>query len=247
MAKLDKSVQITLIIVAAIIVLAVIGIIYFNSGSSANTIQVNGQATAEVAPDLITVYFDIETTGSNSKIAEDANSAIVDKLTNNIIAMGFSSSDLKTQSFQIYPEYDYTNGQKFLDYKASNSIKIQIPVGQKDKVSNLVDAGTTAGAGISYINFELTPALQRNAKTEAIKNASDDATVKAQAIADGFNKRLGRLVSVSLDNFNYQPWPIYASSSSGVASAPEAKSAAMNINPSAQEVSASVTAVYKLN
>jgi len=247
MVKLQKSVQITLIIAAAVVVLAIIGIIYLKSGSTENTIKVDGQATAEVAPDLITVYFSIETTGSTSKIAEDANSAIVSKLTNNIVALGFSESDLKTQSFNIYPEYDYSNGQKFLDYKASNSMKIQIPVAKKDKTSNVIDAGTNAGAGISYINFELTPALQQQAKTTAIKNASDDANVKAQAIADGFNKRLGRLVSVSLDNFDYRPWPVYASAESGIAGAPAAKSAAMNINPSEQEVSAYVTAVYKLS
>ncbi|VVB84056.1 Uncharacterised protein [uncultured archaeon] len=250
MHKLDKSVQITLIIVATVIALAVIGIIVFKSNSVSNTFNVNGQATSKVAPDLITVYFSIDTSGATSKEAEDANSAITDKLTDNIVALGFSKEELKTQSFNIYPEYDYSKSQRLIDYRASTSLKIELSIQQKDKISDIIDAGTNAGAGISYINFELTPSLQQNAKADAIKTASADAKVKAEALAQGFNKRLGRLVSVSLDQFNYNPWPVYtASADAGVGVAEsnaKAKSTMSSMTPSNQEVSAYVTAIYKL-
>lgn len=249
MHKIDKSVQITLIIVGAIIFLAIAGIILLKSNSTDNTIKVDGQATAKILPDLITVYFNVETTGKTSQEASDANSLIANKLSDNIVALGFSKDDLKTQNFNIYPEYDYYSGtQRLVDYKASNSLKIELSVQKKDKIGSVIDAGTNAGAGISYINFELTPILQQTAKTQAIETASEDARVKAEALAKGFNKKLGRLVSVSLDQFNYRPWPIYAASAvDGVTGNAEAKSTSANINPSNQEVSAYVTAVYKLN
>ena len=121
---------------------------------------------------------------------------------------------MKTENFNIYPEYNYNGGtQTLIDYKATNSLKIELSIDKKDKIGSVIDAGTNAGAGISYINFELTPALQQQAKAQAIENASVDARTKAEALANGFNKKLGRLVSVSLDQFNYNPWPIYASSS----------------------------------
>ena len=247
MAKIEKSVQITIIIAVAVLILASIVIGFFVSSSVANTIKVDGQATSKIAPDLITVYFNVETTGQTSQAASDANSLISNKLTDNIVALGFLKTDLKTQNFNIYPEYDYNQGQKLIDYKATNSLKIEVSVQNKDKIGSIIDAGTNAGAGISYINFELTPSLQQNAKAEAIENASTDARIKAEALAKGFNKRLGRLVSVSLDQFNYNPWPIYASStSSGVAGNAEAKRVSSDITPSNQEVSAYVTAIYKL-
>jgi len=242
--KLQKGVQITIIIAVAVIALAIIGVIAFKPSSTSNTIQVNGQATAKVAPDLISVYFNVNTKGSTSKAAEDANSEIVSKLTDNIVALGFKESDLTTEGYSIYPEYDYTNGQKLIGYIATHSLKIEVSSNQKDKVSSIIDAGTNAGAGISYINFELSPLLQQQAKTQAIKNASDDARIKAEAIASGFNKRLGRLVSVSLDEFNYYPWRIFEASTTGGAT--EAKTAVAGITPSDREVSAYVTAVYKL-
>jgi uncharacterized protein len=248
MAKMEKSVQITIIIAVSVLILASVIIGFVVSSSVANTIKIDGQATSKIAPDLITIYFNIETKGQTSQEASDANSLITNKLTSGIIALGFSKDELKTQNFNIYPEYDYNNGQKLIDYKATNSLKIELSIQNKEKVGSIIDAGTNAGAGISYINFELTPTLQQQAKTQAIKDASTDAKTKAEALANGFNKRLGRLVSVSLDQFNYNPWPIYASSttSSGVAGNAEAKRVSADITPSNQEVSAYVTAVYKL-
>ena len=250
--KLEKSVQITIIIVAAVILLVVIGIIYLKPTSTTDTFQVSGQATSKVSPVLITIYFSVDTKGATSKIAEDANSEIVSKLRDNVISLGFKESDLTTENYNIYPDYsyDYNKGtQTLIGYRATHTLKIELPSSQKDKVSSIIDAGTNAGAGISYINFELTPALQQQAKVTAIKDASDDARVKAEAIADGFNKKLGKLVSVSLDEFNYRPWNIYSSSDSsgGGVGAAEAKSAVADITPSNQDVSAYVTAVYKLN
>src|SRR4030042_1918134 len=170
MARMQKSVQITLIVVVAVIILTIIGVIAFRSNSTSNTIQVSGQATAKVSPDLISVYFNVDTKGTTSKAAEDANSAIVDKLTDNIVALGFDESDLTTDNYNIYPEYDYSGGsQTFKGYRATHSLRIELPSSQKDKVSEIIDAGTNAGAGISYVNFELSPSIEQQAKTDAIK------------------------------------------------------------------------------
>ena len=247
MVKMQKSVQITLIIVAAAIILAIIGFTALSGNSLANTIQVNGQATAKVSPDLISVYFSVDTKGSTSQLAEYENSEIVNKLKDNIVVLGFQENDLTTENYAIYPEYDYSGGsQRLTGYRATHSLKIEVSAEEKSKVSQIIDAGTNAGAGISYINFELSPSLEQSAKTQAIKAASDDAKIKAEAVAEGFDKNLGRLVSVSLNEFNYYPWAIYASRDSGVSGAEEAKTAVAEITPSSREVSASVIAVYRL-
>jgi hypothetical protein len=57
---------------------------------------------------------------------------------------------------------------------------------------------------------------------------------------------LGRLVSVSLDSFNYYPYRVYDSAETGTPSAEGAKTAVAGITPTEQDVSAYVTAVYKL-
>ncbi len=244
--KLHKSVQITLIIVLAVIILASVGIYFFKSGSMSNTISVNGQATENVMPDLISVYFNVETKGTTSSEAESENSLIVNKLKSAIVALGFSEDDLKTENFNIYPEYNYkSSDRQITGYRASHSLKIELSTDDKSKIGSVIDAGATAGAGISYINFELSPSLEQQYKAVAIKTASEDARVKAESIAEGFDKRLGRLVSVSLDNFNYSPWRVY--SSAGTSEDTQiAKEAVTTITPSEREVTAYVNAVYKL-
>ncbi len=250
MLKLKKQQKIIALIVGliALVLLGFFGYKYFFG----NTIQVSGQATAKVNPDLITVYFNVDTKGATSAEAQDKNSEITDKLKASIIALGFKESDLKTDSFSIYPEYDWSNGGngEITGYRATHSLKIETSANKTDELGDIIDAGTNAGAGINYINFELSDALQLSAKTDAIKLAATDARTKAEATAQGFNKRLGRLVSVSLNEFNYYPWNIYASDGATGGAVPaanaEAKSAVASITPSEREVSAYVTAVYKL-
>jgi uncharacterized protein len=245
--KISKPVQIILIISAVAIILTSIIIGYLTANSLSNTISVNGQGTEKVTPDLISIYFNVDTKGDTSKIAEDANTEIVSRLRSYITALGFGEEDLKTENYNIYPDYDYTTG-KTKGYRATHSLKISFSADENEKITSVIDSGTSAGAGINYINFELSPTLEQQYKAKAIQTASEDARVKAEAIAEGFSKNLGRLVSVSLDSYNYMPFRAYDSSTSGSApSAESAKEAVATITPSEREVSAFVTAVYKLN
>jgi uncharacterized protein len=244
--KIQKSVQIALIISVAAIILASMIIGFFVANSLTNTIAVNGEGIKKVMPDLVSIYFNIETKGDTSKEADDANSVVSNKLTDYVMALGFKEEDLGTESYNIYPDYDYTTG-KNRGYRAVHTLKISFSSSKKDKITSVIDAGTNAGAGISYINFELSPELTQQYKSEAIKAASEDAKVKAESIASGFSKNLGRLVSVSLDSFNYYPFRVYDSTASSAPSAESAKTAVAGITPSQQDVTAYVKAVYKLN
>jgi len=244
--EIHKSVQITLIIVAAIIILSFAGMWFVKTNfSSSNTISVNGQGIEKVTPDLISIYFNVYTKGTTSKEAEDSNSIIVNKLKSFLVALSFSEEDLKTENYNIYPDYDYTTRQT-KGYRATHMLKISFSSAETGKITSVIDSGTNAGAGISYINFELSPELEQQYKTLAIQTASEDARIKAEAVAKGFNKRLDKLVSVSLDSYNYMPFRVY-DAAAGTASAESAKVAVAGITPSEREVSAFVTAVYRLS
>lgn len=244
--KTNKSVIITLLIVLGAIAIVLILVSQLRANTiPKNSIQINGQANLEVVPDLITIYYSVETQGKTSEEAENKNFEIVQKLENYVVSYGFSKDELKTQSFSIYPQYSWTSGkQNLIGYKATHSLKIKLSTAERDKIGNLIDAGTKSGAGISYINFELSDALQAEYKAEAIKLAAADAKIKADALAEGVNKKIGRLVSISLSEFGYSPWNIYSYAESG-GDVAVARDSVKEITPSEQEVSAYVTAVYK--
>lgn len=248
MTKMDKSVQKTLVIIAGIVVLAILGIIAYTNLSSANTVTGNGMAEIKVVPDLVGVYFNVETKGNTSKEANDANSAVVDELITELVKQGFERSQIQTIGFNVYPEYDWVNGQQVSKgYRATHSIRVEMSTSDAGKIGDVIDAGVDAGAGISYINFELSQEKQNEYKAKVLKLAAEDARIKAESIAQGLDKRLGRLVSVSDNTFDYYPWRIYEAQG-GVATmeASEAKAATTNIQPGEQEISASVTATFKL-
>ncbi len=243
--KMEKSVQITLTIVAGIVILALIGTAVLSSivPSQANTISVTGEATIDATPDLVAIYFNVETKGNTSETASDANAEIVDQLIINVLREGFERKDIQTQSFNVYPEYSWINNQrKENGFRATHSIRIEMSTDDASKIGEVVDAGINAGAGVGYINFELSQENQNKYKAEAMKSAAEDAKIKAEAVADGFDKRLGRLVSTSVDDYGYSPWRLYGA----MATMEEAKQVSTDIQPSEQEITARVTAVYKI-
>jgi len=247
---MEKSVKITFIITGTIILLALLGygFIYLMMNANSNTVSVQGESSIKVTPDVVTVYFNVETSGTSAQEAKDANSAIIDKLTTNIVKLGFSGKDVQTQSFYIGEDLRWENGKQVnYGFKATHQIKVELPSNEASKISQVIDAGVDAGALLQYINFELSTEKQNEYKAQALTEASQDAKTKAEAIASGLGKRVGRLVSVSTSNYDYRPWNIYTANAGGMAmDVAEAKVATNNIQPGSQEVSGYVSAVYKI-
>jgi hypothetical protein len=236
--KIDNSVLITLIIVGGIVLLALFG----NFSSSQNTITSQGSSSIKVLPDIISVYFNVQTEGNTASEASNKNDEIVDKMNNILRSIGFEEDEIQTQGFNVYPNYDYQKGNQITGYTATHSIKIEVFMRDKEKIGNVIDAGINSGAGISYINYELTRENQNMYKAEALKLATEDAKIKAGAIAEGTGRKLGSLVSISTSDFGYVPW-LAVSETQVKDSGAEI---ATQITPSEQEISAMVTAVFKI-
>jgi uncharacterized protein YggE len=254
MKKENNPIVMTAIIAGVILVIAIMVLVTVNSvlPTSKNVVTVQGTSTIHVTPDLITVYYNIETKGTTSAAAKDANTLIYDKLKNTIETLGFDEGELKTQSYNIYPNnyWDSSSGKQRQDgYIASHSLVLEFSTEMADKLSGAIDAGANSGAGVSSINFELTTESQNKYKAEALRLASEDAQTKADAIASGFNKKAGKLVSVQVSEFGYYPWNLYTSSVAGGVStdnAREAKDAVMNIAPNQQDITGSISATFAL-
>ena len=247
----NTAVQITIIISVVVLIIAFSTLYIFNSAvnSGKNSVNVQGLATVKAMPDVISVYFNIETTGNTSEEAKDANSLILDELITELLKQGFERKNIVTENYNIYPNYEWDKDGKQIDkgFKATHSIRVEIDSEDSDKLGSIIDAGANAGAGISYINFELSQKLQNQYKAEAMKLAAEDARIKAEAVAEGFNKEVGDLISTSVNDFGYYPWNVYSTRGMGVAEDYAlAKVEATNIQPGEKEVTASVSATFEL-
>ena len=252
MKKENNAIVITSIIAGVVLIIALLAMSTFSSfnPSPKDSVTVQGIAEVKAMPDVISVYFTISTEGDTSAEASDTNGVIYDDFVEALILEGFQEDDLKTENYNVYPNTYWSNGKQITDgYKATHSLRLGLSSEESDKISPIIDAGVNSGAGISYINFELSQELQNTYKAEALKLASEDATIKAGAVASGFDKEVKKLLSVQVSNFGYYPWNVYTSRSEAGATMEDsalAKESIANISPSEKEISASVTAVFRI-
>ncbi|MBT4376932.1 SIMPL domain-containing protein [archaeon] len=245
MKKQNDAIVVTAIIAGVILIVALVALLTLKPVSiQTNTVNVQGVAEVKAMPDLVGVYFNIETNGETSADAKRENDEIFNELLTSLVILGFERKDIVTDNFNVYPDYIWEDGTRTENgYKATHRVSVKLSIDESALISDVLDAGVESGAGISYINFELTQESQNLYKAEAMKLAAKDAKIKAESVAEGFDKEVGKLVSVQVNNFGYYPWLAYDVAESGVVGA---KAAVANIQPGEEEIRATVSAVYKL-
>ncbi len=232
-------------IIIAVIVLAILAVGgYLALNTTAAVVTAQGSSVLEVMPDKVSVNLNIEARNETAQKAKDAHDKILNDLIVALFVAGVDREDIKTVNFNIYPEYDWTEGkQEQKGFVASQQIIIE--TNDFDKVAGIVDASIEAGALVSYINFELSEEKQNEYKAKALEEAGKDAKRKAEATASGLGKKLGSLVSVKSQDFNYSPYPYFVARADA-SSVAEAKQAAISISPTDIEVRAAIEVEYKL-
>ena len=246
MKEQSNSVKITGMIIGTVVVLAILAVYVFFQANPTETITANGVATITATPDLVSVYFNVETNGSTAKEAKDANSVIVDDVITALVKEGFERKDITTQNFNVYEDYEWTNRERKLKgYKATHGLVVKISTDDSDAIGESIDAGIDSGAMLSYINFELSQELQNEYKAQALRAATEDSKTKAQAIASGLGSKLGKAVSTTTSDFGYYPWMAYDTMAISEAAVDGAK-VATNIQAGDQDISAQVSVIYRI-
>jgi len=245
---METSVKITSIIVGAVILLALIGVGIYYSEQPGKEVKVNGIGSVKAQPDIVSAYFNVETNGSSAKEAKDKNSEIVDEVITNLVKIGLERDQITTENFNVGPNYVYEDGdRKQKGYEASHRVKVELKNKNKDKVGEVIDSGVDSGAGISYINFELSQDKQNELKSEALKVATKDARSKAEGIASGLGKQVDDIVSVNARDFDYHPWRLYEGNQAiAIEDVERAKKAVTNVQPGDKEITGRVEVVYSL-
>ncbi len=228
----------TLILVALIAGILIVAGIYFGLGRTTVTSQ--GQSQIKVEPDLLGVYFSVEYKDASAEVAKNKLADTVSALKNSLLDV-VDEKEITTQSFSVQPNYIWNGRTQTQDgYIARQEITVKTT--RIDKAGRIVDKGVDAGALVNWINFELSQEKQNEAKAQALEQASLDAKTKAEATVKGLGKRLGGVVSINANDYQYYPYRLYEN---GV-STTDAKQAAVDINPQDLEVSASVSVVYRV-
>jgi uncharacterized protein len=156
-------------------------------------ITVIGDSTAKIAPDTAVITFSVVTQGSHAINAQQENARKSESVKAAVEALGTDLKiEVKTSDYSLRPTYTYDSSPpKIKGYEVRNTVTVSL--GNMDKVGNIVDAATAAGAnsveGIQFMVGEASPA-----QGAALALAAKQAMAKAEAMAASLNGRIVRIV-----------------------------------------------------
>lgn len=222
-----------------VLAVLVIGYYFYISGPQVMT---TGYSEISATPDLISVYVNIEGRDMDIQKAQEKSLNISDKFLLELEQLGIPEDDIELSNYNTYEDYDWQTG-KTKGYVASQQMIIRIK--DFNKTILVIRAATNSDALVSGINFELSSSRQNEYKAAALKEAGKDARIKADALAEGLGKSVGRLVSVQSQDFNYYPYPYFSRDEMAVGNS-GAEKALADMSPQDLDVSASVSATYTM-
>jgi uncharacterized protein len=181
------------------------------TAATTNTVSFSGEGKVSAKPDIAQAYVSIITEATTTKAAQDQNSAKSQKVVEYLKSKNIDEKDIKTSSYNIYPQYDYScqysnarpcdSVSKIKSYRVEQSMQVKIR--NLDEAGNIIDGVVSAGANqVSSFNFtiENPEELQSQAREKAITAAKE----KASNLKSQLGIRLGRIVNF-VEGGNYYP------------------------------------------
>jgi len=216
------------------------------AGVTVNTMSFDGTGDVSAVPNLATISFTLLGDATNMK---DAQTKVTTKETAVLAFLnqsGITKSDIKTEDYSSYPQYQYQNAvcpptpiqpmsggatssiavycppskQVLTGYETSENISVQVHDLTKagDIVAGIGAVGVSNISGPNY-SIENQDALQEQARKLAITNAE----TKAQTLAKDLGINLVRIVNFSENNGSpvmYKAMNVAVPSASGATASP---------------------------
>ncbi len=164
---------------------------------SADGISVAGSGDVSGAPDTLTITFGVSLERPTVNAAVADNAALATKMVDTIKAGGVDEKDIRTNSYNVSPSFDYVQGKQVpKGFQVTNSVVVKVH--DLPKAGTLIDAVSQAGGndvqvqGVSF-TLEDNKALLARARDAAYA----DAKAKAEQFASLSGRKLGPVVSIT--------------------------------------------------
>jgi len=171
---------------------------------SYNSINVIGTGEVVVIPDVAVFSFSVSETSETVDSAQNLATTKINKTLDALKAAGIDmDKDVKTESYNIYPEYKWNQGicymgscpdgrQELVGYTVSQTTQIKVR-DTKKAGEMLTLVGANGISNVTGLQFTLDDA--DSAKEEARSKAIADAREKAKQLAKDLGVDLGDIVS----------------------------------------------------
>ena len=207
------------------------------------SIHVTGSGLVTSEPDIATIYLGVSVEKATVEEAREAAASAMTAVIASLKANDIAESDIQTQNFSVYPQYDYTDEKRVLrGYSVNNTISAKVR--ELENLSDIVDDAIGAGGDIIVVNsiqfmIEDPTPLQAQARALAVKNAE----AKAQTLAETSGVTLGKPITITETTRTVGPPIAYAAEA---AFADESARSITPIESGELTVTINVTIVYEI-
>ena len=177
---------------------------------------VEGTGKVAVVPDIARVSLGIEETGTSLLTVQKSVNQKSKDLVDSIKKLGIDEKDIKTTSYNIYPEYNY--GGEIMPLSSTKaepaffpapgrlptisgyrvSISYEVKIKDFDKINDVLTAATQKGANsVGGVAFEVNDETKNKKLNEARKLAVTEARTTAEGLARAAGISLGKVINIS--------------------------------------------------
>ncbi len=212
-------------------------------GNVGDVISVSGVGTMLAKPDVAVAEVAINEEGFTAKAAQDEANKKSKSVVDYLKGAGVKEEDIRTSGYNIYPQYDYTNGRSIIrGYQVTQSLTVKIR--DMDKANDILDGVVAAGANqVNGLRFEIDDPDQL--KAEARKKAIDDANAKAEELEEDLGLNLGKIVGFS-ESGDYNPPIMYGRGGGDMMGIKAESVPAPEIPVGENEITVNVTIIYQV-
>lgn len=216
----------------------------FTTQSRGEPLIVSAEGKSVVTPDIAKVSVGIEQSGSSLKVAQEAVNKKSQSITAELKKLGVDEKDIKTSSYNIYPESDYqVSPARITGYRVS--ISYEVTIKDIEKVNDVLVALTAAGANtVGGITFDVSETIRNEKMNEAREEAAEKAKEKAKGLAKAAGITLGKIINVSeSEGVSFgRPIPLLEKTDTAIGNA----ATPADIQPGETEIAVTVSLSYEI-
>ncbi|HWT02470.1 MAG TPA: SIMPL domain-containing protein [Pyrinomonadaceae bacterium] len=178
-----------------------------SAGKRPTRVSVSGEAIVAAQPDTAILNISVVTQNKNALEAQGENATRSDAVIRAVKAAAGAGAEVKTSGYVLTPQRVYRENQPptITGYEVRNSVTVTMS--DLTRVGAVIDAAAGAGANdVDNVTFSLRK--DRQARGEALSEATRAAIAKAQVLAQALGGRVTRVVEVR--EGGPPPRPLYA-------------------------------------
>jgi uncharacterized protein YggE len=169
------------------------------------TVTTTGQAELSLAPDQAWVTVGIEARAQKPQDAQRQAAEVMNRVHAQLEALGIPAAAIKTVSFNLNADWDYSNDQRRLrGYIVTNLV--QVRVDDITKVADVLDRSIASGGNaIHGIRWDIKD--RAKVERDALRQAVEDARQRAEVAVAAAGATLGPVSNISEQRYDYAPRP----------------------------------------